>query len=287
MRRVRQGLARLGAPGAAGAAMLAVIVLATLIGPALSPYGVAQQDLLARNQGPSWAHPFGTADLGEDVLTRVLAAGRISLLVGLATAAAATVVGAGLGLVAGWRGGWVDSALSRLTDLFLIVPAFVVLIVLSLTFESVGAAQVILILALMSWQPLFRLTRASALRTRELPYVLAARAAGARGPRIVRTHLLSAAIPEIVAFAALAVGVSILAESPLSFLSLGIDPSADASWGTLMIGAQETVEERPWLTLFPGLMILATVLSVSLIGDGLRDALGPGGGRRAARRWLP
>lgn len=286
MRRVRQGLARLGAPGAAGAVMLAVIVLATLIGPALSPYGVAQQDLLARNQGPSWAHPFGTAELGEDVLTRVLAAGRISLLVGLATAAAATVVGAGLGLVAGWWGGRVNSALSRLTDLFLIVPAFVVLIVLSLTFESVGAAQVILILALMSWQPLFRLTRASALRTRELPYVLAARAAGARGPRIVRTHLLSAAIPEIAAFAALAVGVSILAESALSFLSLGIDPSGDPSWGTLMIGAQETVEERPWLTLFPGLMILATVLSVSLIGDGLRDALGPGGGRRAARRRI-
>lgn len=287
MSRLRRGAARLGAPGVAGVVVLALVALASLIGPWLSPYGVDQQDLLARNQGPSWAHPFGTAELGEDVLTRVLAAGRISLLVGLATAAAATVVGAGLGLVAGYRGGWVDSALSRLTDLFLIVPAFVVLIVLSLTFEQVGAAQVILILALMSWQPLFRLTRASALRTRELPYVQAARAAGARGPRIVRTHLLTAAIPEIAAFAALAVGVAMLAESSLSFLSLGIDPAGSASWGTLMIGAQETVEERPWLTLFPGLMILATVLAVSLIGDGLRAALGAEGGRRAGRRWRP
>jgi len=286
VRRLRGGLARLGPPGVAGVVMLFAITLASLVGPMLSPYGVDEQDLLARNQAPSWAHPFGTAELGEDVLTRVLAAGRISLLVGLATAAAATVVGAGLGLAAAWRGGWIDSALSRLTDLFLIVPAFVILIVLSLTFERVGAAQVIVILALLSWQSLFRLTRASALRTRELPYVQAARAAGAGGSRIVRTHLLAAAVPEIAAFAALAVGVSMLAESALSFLSLGIDPAADPSWGTLMIGAQQTVEERPWLTLFPGLMILATVLAVSLIGDGLRTALSPDGGRRPARRWL-
>lgn len=286
MRRLREGLARLGAPGVAGVVVLAAITLASLLGPLLSPYGVGEQDLLARDQGPSWAHPFGTGELGEDVLTRVLAAGRISLLVGLATAAMATAVGAGLGLAAGWRGGWVDSALSRLTDLFLIVPAFVVLIILSLTFERVGAAQVILILALMSWQPLFRLTRASALRTRELPYVQAARAAGAGGPRIVRTHLLSAAVPEIAAFAALAVGASMLAESALSFLSLGIDPSGSPSWGTLMIGAQETVEERPWLTLFPGAMVLATVLCVSLIGDALRDALSPAGAR-PQRPWRP
>lgn len=286
MSRLRTGLAGLGPAGVAGLVTLAVIALACVLGPVLSPYGVDQQDLLIRNQGPSWAHPFGTAELGEDVLTRVLAAGRVSLLVGLATALVATVVGAGLGLLAGWRGGWVDSALSRVTDLFLIVPAFVVLIVLSLTFERVGAEQVILILALLSWQPLFRLTRASALRTRELPYVQAARAAGAGGTRIVRTHLLTAAIPEIAAFAALAVGVSMLAESALSFLSLGIDPSSDPSWGTLMIGAQETVEDRPWLTLFPGMMILVTVLAVSLVGDAVRAALTPGGRAAPGRRWL-
>jgi peptide/nickel transport system permease protein len=277
VRRLRERVALLGPAGGAGLGVLVAIALASLLGPLLSPYGVAQQDLLARNQGPSWQHPFGTAELGEDVLTRVLAAGRVSLAVGLATALVATIVGAGLGLLAGWRGGWVDSALARVTDLFLIVPAFVVLIVLSLSFERIGAVQVILILALLSWQPLFRLTRASALRTRELPYVQAARAAGVGGPRIVRTHLLSAAIPEIAAFAALAVGVSMLAESALSFLSLGIDPSGDPSWGTLMIGAQATVEERPWLTLFPGLMILVTVLAVSLVGDAVRAALAPGG----------
>ena len=113
----------------------------------------------------------------------------------------------------------------------------------------------------------------------------AARAAGAGGGRIVRTHLLTAAIPEIAAFAALAVGVSMLAESALSFLSLGIDPSSDPSWGTLMIGAQETVEDRPWATLFPGLMILVTVLAVSLVGDAVRAALTPGDRSAPGRRW--
>lgn len=274
--------------GAAGLAVLVLLGAASLLGPILSPYGVSDQDLAARNEGPSWAHPFGTAQLGEDVLTQVLQAGRVSLLVGLATALAGTAIGAALGLVAGWRGGWLDSLLARLTDLFLIVPAFVVLIVVSLTFERVGVAQIVLILALLSWMPLFRLTRASALRTRELPFVQAARAMGAGSPRIVTRHLLPAAIAEIAAFAALAVGFAILAESALSFLSLGIDPESDSSWGTLMIGAQDTIEERPWQTVFPGLCILLTVLAVSLVGDAVREALEPREGRRAGPlRWAP
>jgi peptide/nickel transport system permease protein len=273
-------------PGMAGLGLLVVIVLACALGPELSPYGVSEQDLTAIEQGPSREHPFGTAQLGEDVMTRVLDAGRVSLLVGLGTALAATLAGAGLGLLAGARGGWVDSLLARVADLFLIVPAFVVLIVLSLTFERVGPAEVILILALLSWPPLFRLARASALRTRELPYVQAARAAGAGSWRVVGRHLLPAAAPEIASFAALAVGLAVLAESALSFLSLGIDPDRDPSWGSLMIGAQDTIEDRPWLTLFPAGMVLLTVLAVSLVGDALRDALDPAGERvPAPRRW--
>jgi peptide/nickel transport system permease protein len=281
MRRAWRALCRLGPPGVFGVVLLAAIALACFIGPLLSPYGIDEQDLAARNEGPSWAHPFGTAALGEDMLTRVLAAGRVSLLIGLATALVATVVGAGTGLAAGGRGGWLDSALARLTDLFLIVPGFVILIVLSISFESVGPAEIILLLALLSWPPLFRLTRASALRTRELPYVQAARAAGAGGWRIARRHLLPAATPEIASFAALAVGVAILTESALSFLSLGLDPDGRPSWGTLMIGAQDTVENRPWLTIFPGVMVLLTVLAVSLIGDAVRAVLEP----RSA--WTP
>ena len=275
MSRLRAACVRLGPAGTTGMALLALIALAAALGPAISPYGVDEQDIGVRNQGPGWAHPFGTAALGEDVLTRVLAAGRVSLVIGLATALVATAVGAGLGLSAGWRGGLLDSALSRLTDLFLIVPGFVVLIVLSLTFERVGTAEVVVILALLSWPPLFRLTRAAALRTRELPYVDAARAAGAGGGRIVWRHLLPAAMPEVASFAALAVGAAILAESALSFLSLGIDPDGSPSWGAMTAGAQDTLEDRPWLTVFPGLAIVVTVLAVSLLGEAVRRALDP------------
>jgi ABC-type dipeptide/oligopeptide/nickel transport system permease subunit len=255
--------------------VLVVIALACLVGPELSPYGPDEQDLAARNQGPGWEHPFGTASLGEDVMTQVLVAGRISLAIGFGTALVATLVGAALGLLAGWRGGWVDGALSRFAELFLIVPAFVVLIVLSLTFERVGVAEVILILAVLSWPPLFRLSRASALSTRETAHVEAARAAGAGGGRILWRHLLPAATPEVASFAALAVGVAILAESALSFLSLGIDPNGDPSWGTLLIGAPDTIEDRPWLTVFPGLAVVLTVLAAALVGDAVRAALDP------------
>ena len=266
---------RLGWAGWVGVAVLAFIALACLIGPELSPYGVAEQDLAVRHQGPSWRHPFGPATLGEDVMTQVLVAGRISLAIGFGTALVATLVGAGLGLLAGWRGGWVDGALSRFAELFLIVPAFVVLIVLALTFERVGVAEVILILAILSWPPLFRLSRASALSTRETGHVEAARAAGAGGGRILWRHLLPAATPEVASFAALAVGVAILAESALSFLSLGIDPDGDPSWGTLLIGAPDTIEDRPWLTVFPGLAVVLTVLAAALVGDAVRAALDP------------
>ncbi|WP_217913554.1 ABC transporter permease [Miltoncostaea marina] len=275
MRRARAAAAFLGPAGLAGLGLLAAVALAVAAGPAISPYGAAEQELGARLQGPSWTHPFGTAELGEDVLTQTLVSGRVSLVVGLATALAATLVGAGLGLAAGWRGGWVDALLSRVTDLFLIVPAFVVLIVLSLAFERVGPAEVVLILALMSWPPLFRLARASAMRTRELPYVEAARAAGAAAPRVVLRHLLPAAAPEIASFGALAVGVAVLAESALSFLGLGIDPDGDRSWGAMASGAGDTLEEHPWLTLAPGLAIVVTVLAVSLIGEGVRRGLDP------------
>lgn len=281
MRGARELARRLGPAGWIAVAVLVAIALACLIGPELSPYGPDEPDLTARDQGPSWSHPFGTARLGEDVLTRVLVAGRASLAIGFGTALVVTLVGAALGLLAGWRGGWIDGALSRFAELFLIVPAFVVLIVLSLTFEHVGVADVILILALLTWPPLFRLVRASALSTREAAHVEAARAAGAGGGRIVWRHLLPAATPEVASFAALAVGVAILAESALSFLSLGLDPDGDPSWGTLLIGAPDTIEDEPWLTVFPGLAVVLTVLAAAVLGDAIRAALDPRG--RAVR----
>ena len=240
-----------------GVVLLAVIVLACLVGPLLSPYGVNEQDLAARNQGPSWAHPFGTGALGEDMLTRVLVAGRISLLIGLATALVATVAGAGMGLAAGGRGGWVDSALARLTDLVLIVPGFVILIVLSISFESVGPARdhpdpgAAVLAAALPADPRVGPAHARAALRAGGPRRRAPGAGGSCGATCCPPPLRRSP-PSRRSRS----GVAILTESALSFLSLGLDPDGRPSWGTLMIGAQDTIEDRPWLTIFPGLMVL-------------------------------
>jgi peptide/nickel transport system permease protein len=270
--------------GIAGATVLVLFALAAWLGPELSPYTFNSPDLRHITEAPSAAHPFGTSELGEDVLTRVLRAGRVSLAVGLFTALIACAVGSALGLLAGWYGSVLDSGLARVVDVFLTVPAFLVLIVLSLAFGRVGLAQIILILALLSWAALFRLVRASVLRTKELEYVLAAKAMGASSRRIMVRHLLPAAVPDILVFGTLAVGVAILAETALSFLGLGINPQISPSWGNLMSDSRETISQYWWLTVFPGMFVLLTVLAVNFLGDALRDALDPHGPRRALRR---
>lgn len=257
----------------AGAAVLALLAVAAVVGPWVSPYGIYEEHLAVRNQGPSWAHPFGTGPLGEDLLTQVLQAGRMSLGVGVATAAVATLVGAGLGLFAGWRGGAADAALSRLTELVLVVPALVVMMVLAVSFERLGPVEIVAILALMSWPPLFRLARASARATRGLAYVEAARLAGAGTAHIVRRHLLPAAAPEVITAGALVVGGAILAESALSYLSLGLDGDSGPSWGLLLVGAESLIEDRPWRVVFPAAFIVAAVVAVGLLAEALHDAL--------------
>lgn len=256
-----------------GAGVLVLLAAAAVVGPWLSPYGVYEEHLGVRNQGPSWAHPFGTGALGEDMLTQVLQAGRVSLGVGLATALVATLVGAGLGLFAGWRGGAADAALSRGTDLVLVVPALVVMMVLAVSFDRLGPVEIVVILALMSWPPVFRLARASARGTRVRPYVEVARMAGADTAHIVRRHLLPAAAPEVITAGALVVGGAILAESALSYLSLGLAADSGPSWGLLLVGAESLIEDRPWRVIFPAAFIVAAVVAVGLLAESLHDAL--------------
>lgn len=256
-----------------GAGILTLLAVGAVVGPWLSPYGVHEEHLGVRNQGPSWAHPFGTGALGEDLLTQVLQAGRVSLGVGVATALIATLVGAGLGLFAGWRGGAADAALSRGTDLVLVVPALVVMMVLAVSFDRLGPVQIVMILALMSWPPLFRLARASARVTRGLPYVEVSRMAGGGTPHIVRRHLLPAAAPEVITAGALVVGGAILAESALSYLSLGLDADSGPSWGLLLVGAESLIEDRPWRVIFPAAFIVAAVVAVGLLAEALHDAM--------------
>ncbi len=255
-----------------GAGILTLLAVGAVVGPWLSPYGVHEEHLGVRNQGPSWAHPFGTGALGEDLLTQVLQAGRVSLGVGVATALIATLVGAGLGLFAGWRGGAADAALSRGTDLVLVVPALVVMMVLAVSFDRLGPVQIVMILALMSRPPQFRLSRASARVTLGLPYV---EVSGwpERTPHIVRRHLLPAAAPEVITAGALVVGGAILAESALSYLSLGLDADSGPSWGLLLVGAESLIEDRPWRVIFPAAFIVAAVVAVGLLAEALHDAM--------------
>ncbi len=271
--------------GLAGVVVLLLIVLGTIIVPIVSPYSVNAVDITQIQQAPSLSHPFGTAELGQDEFTRVFQAGRVSLQVGLLVALIAGVVGTGLGLTAGYLGGIADSGVSRLTDLFLAAPVFVVLILVSVVVGNPGLPAIVLILALFTWMPLARITRASALSLKEREFVLAARAMGATRRRIVLRHVLPNAAAEIIVFTTLTVGLAILTETALSYLGLGINSATQVSWGNMLSDQRANVlgGQAWWLTVFPGGLILLTILCVNFIGDALRDALDPYGMSVAGR----
>jgi peptide/nickel transport system permease protein len=280
----------------AGAVLLLALALGALIQPALSPYSFSSPDPAVGGQGPGWPHVFGTTDpLGQDVLTRVMYGGRTSLAVGLAAALAATLLGTTLGALAGYLGGAVDSVISRLTDLFLTAPPLAVLIALGSAVDRVSLGLVILVIAALSWMPVARLVRAEVLALREREFVLAARAMGAGPVRIILRHLLPNVASVVIVAATLLVGLAIIVESTLSFLGIGLDAISNPSWGNLLEDARSEVEDGWWLVVFPGAAIVLTVLSVSFVGEALRQALDPRGRGRdrrlsarafgRARRW--
>jgi peptide/nickel transport system permease protein len=249
-------------------------------------------DLYGRLAGPSAAHPLGTDELGRDLLLRLLQGGRVSLTVGASAALASAVIGTLIGLVAGYRGGILDRLLMRLTDSVIALPLLPLLIVLAaidLTklgvprtlVESDGASlwRIVALIALIGWTTVARLVRGATLAVRSFDFVRAATALGAGGPRIVLVHILpNVASPMIVA-TTLSIGNTILLESVLSFLGLGIQPPL-ASWGAMLTDAQEMIGTAPALALYPGLLIFVTVIAFNLLGDGIQDALDPRAGQR-------
>jgi peptide/nickel transport system permease protein len=269
--------------GLAGLAVLVLLALGALLQPALSPYSYGAPNPSVGDQGPGWPHIFGTTDpLGQDVLTRVMYGGRTSIAVGLAAALAATLIGTVLGALAGYLGGVADSLISRLTDLFLTAPPLAVLIALGSVVDRISLGLVIAVIAALSWMPVARLVRAEVLGLREREFVLAARAMGAGPARIILRHLLPNVVSVVIVAATLLVGLAIIVESTLSFLGIGLDPISNPSWGNLLEDARSDVEDGWWLVVFPGAAIILTVLSVSFVGDALRDALDPR--RRGAAR---
>ncbi len=264
--------------------ILAVLVLGVLVGPFAWRVPIDEIDFTARLEGPSWAHPMGTDDLGQDILARVLYGGRISLAVGFAAMMVAIFVGVLVGAVAGMAGGRVDAALMWLTDLFLSLPQLPLLLLIIYLFRDALTAVVgpelgvfiliVIIIGGFNWMQVARLVRAQFFSLREKEFVEAARALGASRMRLVLRHILPNALGPVIVAATIDIAAAIIAESTLSFLGLGFPPDVP-TWGRLLFDAKDNLDFAPHWAIFPGAMIFLTVLSINFIGDGLRDAFDP------------
>jgi peptide/nickel transport system permease protein len=263
--------------GRAGALVLLAVAMASLVGPLALPDPLAQPNILGGAiQPPSLGHPFGTDELSRDVFSRVVSGGRVSLTVALLAVGLSITLGAGIGLLAGYFGGWVDAALMRLVDGALAVPRLFLLLLLLAVTERVPLALLVLLIGTTGWFTTSRLVRGEILRLREESYVRAAESLGASRRRIMFRHLLPNTLGPLLVAATLAVGDVILLEAGLSFLGLGIQPPAP-SWGGMILDARQVLVTAPWVGIFPGLAITITVLSANLFGDALRDAVDPRG----------
>jgi peptide/nickel transport system permease protein len=264
--------------------ILAALVLAVLIGPLAYKVGINEIDFKARLAGPSLQHPFGTDDLGRDLLARMIYGGRISLAVGLSAMLMAITVGVIIGAVAGTARGWIDTALMWVTDLFLSLPQLPLLLLLIFLFreplkQAFGIEVGIFVLIVMviggfRWMPVARLVRAQFFSLREKEFVEAARALGASTSRQVVRHILPNSLGPVIVAATIDVAAAIIAESTLSFLGLGFPPDIP-TWGRILFDARDYMDLAVHWALFPGAAIFLTVLTINFIGDGLRDALDP------------
>jgi peptide/nickel transport system permease protein len=264
--------------------VLALLALAVLLGPLAYKVGINDVDFKARLASPGGSHPFGTDDLGRDLLARMLYGGRISLAVGLAAMLMALTVGVLVGALAGMARGWVDAALMWVTDLFLSLPQLPVLLLLIFLFREplkqlfgLEAGVFLLIVAVIGgfrWMPVARLVRAQFFSLREKEFVEAARALGASTPRQVVRHILPNSLGPVIVAATIDVAAAIIAESTLSFLGLGFPPDIP-TWGRILYDSRDYMDLAMHWALFPGLAIFVTVLTINFIGDGLRDALDP------------
>ncbi len=257
-------------PGAiAGSIILGLMVLAVLLAP-LSPYDPEASDLPNKLQPPSLEHPFGTDQLGRDLLTRCLYGGRISMSVGFLVVVITLVIGVPVGAVSGFFGGWIDNILMRITDAALSLPALLVLILLSAILREVelpllqrnNVMTIALVIGVLSWMTVARLVRASFLTLREMEFITAAHCMGAQNMRIMVRHILPNAVGPIIVEATLEMGWAIMEEAGLSFLGFGIQPPTP-SWGNLLESAWEHMIKHPWLAIFPGLMIFLTIISIN------------------------
>lgn len=267
-----------------GSVVMLILSLATLSGPVLYPVSIDDIDFAVKLTGPSRAHPFGTDDLGQDLLARILYGGRISMAVGLVAMLIAILLGMVIGALAGFFGGVFDSLLMRLTDLFLSLPQLPLLLLVVFLFRDrmrqafgpeLGIFMLIVcVIGGLRWMQPARLVRAAFLVLKEKEFVEAARCVGVPNTWLIVRHILPNALSPVIVSATLGVGSAILAESSISFLGLGFPPDMP-TWGRILSDAKDYLDLAPHWALFPGLMIFLAVISINYIGDGLRDALDP------------
>ncbi len=266
---------------------LALLSLAAPLAEAALGLDATKVDLLSLKQPPSAEHPLGTDELGRDLLLRLLYGGQVSLFVGIVAAFCAALIGTAIGLLAGYFGGTLDTALMRLTDGVIALPLLPLLIVLVAvdltklgvpealtTSENISLYRIVFLIALVGWTTVARLVRGATLTMKAREFVRAAEALGANHARIMLVHILPNVVSPIIVATTLSVGNVILLESVLSFLGLGIQPPM-ASWGNMLTGAQELIWDAPALAVYPGLLIFVTVIAFNFLGDGLQDALDP------------
>ncbi|MGD9881012.1 MAG: ABC transporter permease [Reyranella sp.] len=268
----------------ASSIVLGLIVATVVVGPFIWTVPINEIDFAAKLEGPSWSHPLGTDDLGQDVLARMIYGGRISLAVGLAAMVVAIFVGVLVGAIAGMASGKVDAALMWLADLFLSLPTLPLLLLIIYLFrDSLKAVfgveggifiMIVIVIGGLRWMPAARLVRAQFLSLREKEFVEAARALGASRSRQVIQHILPNALGPVIVAATIDVAAAIIQESTLSFLGLGFPPDIP-TWGRLLADAKDYLDIAPHWALASGAAIFLTVLSINFIGDGLRDALDP------------
>lgn len=256
-----------------GLAVVLLMVSVAIFAPLLAPYDPTAQSWTAVRKAPSAAHWFGTDEAGRDILSRIIWGARASLMAGLTSVGIAMAIGVPLGLAAGFLGGFVDGLISRFTDAMLACP-FLILAIALAAFLGPSLTNAMLAIGITATPFFIRLTRGQVLSIKGEDYVEAARAMGNPQWRVAARHILPNILPQLMVQATLTIAMAIIAEASMSFLGLGLQPPAP-SWGSMLNSAQRFLSNAPWMALWPGIAIFATVLSFNLLGDGLRDALDP------------
>ena len=256
-----------------GTGLVLILVFMALTAQWIAPYDPNQQVLADRLLPPGAHHWMGTDQYGRDILSRLLYSARISLVVGLVAVSIYVFLGTTIGSVAGYYGGWVDGLLMRITDIFLCIPTFL-LILMVIAFVGPSIINIMVVIGLTSWTDVARLVRGEVLALKEREFVQAARLIGMRDSRVIFRHILPNALGPVLVVATLGIGGAILIESSLSYLGLGVQPPTP-SWGNMLEEGKEHLTDAWWLITFPGLAIFLTVLGYNLLGEGLRDMMDP------------